>query len=98
MSLRLMPAALGLVLLIAPAYGQQRAAAPQPCRGVYLLGEAVPPACRHQARGSAAAVPQYRRWGDGYGATAPGAPDGRLPAEYGPRYFGGYNSLYGFGR
>lgn len=33
----------------------------------------------------------YRSWGEGYGSATP-------PRDYGPRYFGGYNSLYGFGR
>jgi hypothetical protein len=33
----------------------------------------------------------YRSWGEGYGSALP-------PRDYGPRYFGGYNSLYGFGR
>jgi len=41
----------------------------------------------------------YRHWGPGYGATGEAA-TGRYipPQDYGPRYYGGYNMGYGFGR
>jgi hypothetical protein len=38
--------------------------------------------------------PDYRQWEDGSGTSSNSPP----PQNYGPRYFGGYNSLYGFGR
>jgi len=67
------------------------------CRSVYLLGEQVPPGCQAAARNGGG--PDYRRWGEGSGATvAKPAPDDRRPSEYGLYHFGGHNALYGFGR
>jgi hypothetical protein len=44
-------------------------------------------------------LPNYRRWGEGFGATSavrqPPSPSDARPDW---RYFGGYNALYGFGR
>jgi hypothetical protein len=87
----------GLAVLCLSLPAQAQMQNPQPaCRGVYLLGEKVPPACQSARKNGA---PEYWRWGDGYGSTQATPPlDDRRPSEYGLRHFGGYNSLYGFGR
>jgi hypothetical protein len=61
------------------------------CRGVYLLGEKVPPECQAARQGG---LPVYRRWNEGSGTTSAN-PDNRRPADYGLYHFGGHNALYG---
>jgi len=88
-------AIVALLLLSLPV--QAQTSNPQSaCRDVYLLGEKVPLGCQGAREGG---LPVYRQWGEGFGATmtAP-PPDYRRPADYGLRYIGGYNALYGFGR
>jgi len=84
-----------LTVLAMPA--QAQTANPQAaCRGVYLLGERVPPGCPAARR---AGPPEYQRWGDGHGSTLATPPsDYRRPADYGLYHFGGHNALYGLGR
>lgn len=67
------------------------------CRGVYALGEKVPPACQSARRGGA---PDYSRWGDGYGSAQPTpySDDVRPPVTRPHHFMGGYNTFYGFGR
>ncbi len=84
-----------LTVLAMPA--QAQTSNPQAaCRGVYLLGERVPPGCPAARR---AGPPEYQRWGDGQGSTLATPPsDYRRPADYGLYHFGGHNALYGLGR
>jgi hypothetical protein len=84
-----------LVLLSLPV--QAQTSNPQTaCRSMYLLGEKVPPGCHAGRNGGG---PDYRRWGEGSGATvAIPARNDRRPSEYGLYHFGGHNALYGFGR
>jgi hypothetical protein len=88
-------AIVALALLTLPV--QAQTSNPQSaCRDVYLLGEKVPLGCQ-AARESG--LPVYRQWGEGSGATmtAP-PPDFLRPSDYGLRYLGGHNAIYGFGR
>jgi hypothetical protein len=73
-----------LCLAALPAYAQ-------PCRGIYLLGETVPAACKYDHRDG---IPEYQRWDKYHKAMlTPPAPEPTRPS------FGSYNnSLYGFGR
>ena len=94
-------AIVGLAVAVLPAVlpvaVEAQTANPQtPCRGVYLLGETVPPGCQASRR----AGPQdYRQWGDGSGTTSATPPaDDRRPSDYGLYHFGGHNALYGLGR
>ena len=88
-------AIVALTLLSLPVQAQN--SNPQTaCRGVYLLGERVPPGCEAARRGR---VPEYQRWGEGSGTnSATPNPDTRRPSDYGLYHFGGHNALYGFGR
>jgi hypothetical protein len=83
-----------LALLSLPV--QAQTSNPQTACSVYLLGEKAPPGCQ---AGRSAGRPDYRRWGEGSGATVTIAPrDYRRPSEYGLYHLGGHNALYGFGR
>jgi len=88
-------AIVALTLLSLPV--QAQTSNPQSaCRGVYLLGEKVPPGCQAARQGG---LPEYQRWDEGAGTTSATAPpDDRRPADYGLYHFGGHNALYGFGR
>ena len=86
----------GLALLSLSLSAQAQTPNPQGCRGVYLLGEKVPPGCQAARKGGA---PEYWRWGDGYGATQAAPPSDNFRSSQSPPFrSGAYNSFYGFGR
>lgn len=78
-------------VLIAGAAGAQA-----PCRGVYMLGESVPPHCRASPQPG---IPSYRQWSDRGGSPAFGGGAGAPQAPlFDRRFQGGYGSAYGLGR
>jgi hypothetical protein len=80
-----------LVMLLSAGTGEAQQA---PCRASYRLGDPVPFYCRDAQK---TGLPSYRRWGEGHGAARAGPSAAPLPGREW-RYFGGYNSAYGFGR